>query len=343
MNLLITGATGFLGRYVVSEAVRRRHHVRAVVRTEKAAERLGAEIGSGFVIESARVDLRSRKGLVEACQGIDCVLHLAAAKSGDIYAQYAGTVVATENLLAAMQQAGVRHVVHVSTFSVYDYMAIPAWATLDEASPIESDGFDRDEYAQTKLVQERLVVEHAQKNNWRWTVLRPGVIYGRDNLWTARVGLQPSATTWVRTGARSPVPLSYVENCADAIVTAAEKPDAADGQTLNVLDDEHPTQAEYARLIQARTVPRPLIVPVSWTVMRALARTAWLTNKVLFKDRAKVPGIFSPAKLHARIKPMRFTNARVKQVLGWTPRYSLSEALDRSFATPTTESVRAAP
>lgn len=331
MRLLITGATGFLGRYTCAEAIRRRHEIRAVVRTDSAAARLAAEIGSGVLIESARVDLRSRKGLVEACRGIDCVIHLAAAKSGDIYTQYAGTVVATENLLWAMKEAGVRHIVHVSTFSVYDYMKIKSWSTLTEDSPVEEDGFDRDEYAQTKLVQERLVVNAAKQDGWRWTVLRPGVIYGKDNCWTARVGLQPSSKLWVRTGAWSPVPLNYVENCAEAILMAAEKPEA-DQQILNVLDDEHPTQREYGKMIQQRTQPKPMMFPVSWTVMRSLARLAWVTNRYIFKDRAKVPGIFSPAKLHARIKPMRFSNAKIKRVLGWTPKYSVREALDRSLS-----------
>ena len=81
--------------------------------------------------------------------------------------------------------------------------------------------------------------------------------------------------------------------------------------------------------------PRPVIVPVAWTVMRSLAAMAVLTNKLLLGGRAKVPGIFIPARLHARCKPLRFDNARIKQALGWWPRYSLEEALDRSFASET--------
>ena len=57
-----------------------------------------------------------------------------------------------------------------------------------------------------------------------------------------------------------------------------------------------------------------------------------LTNRLLLGGRAKIPGIFVPARLHARCKPLRFDNRKIKQVLGWTPRYSLAEALDRSFA-----------
>jgi nucleoside-diphosphate-sugar epimerase len=157
------------------------------------------------------------------------------------------------------------------------------------------------------------------------------MLYGKDNLFNARVGMKAGSRWWIRTGAWARIPLNYVENCAEAIVLAAEVP-AANGQILNVVDDDPPTQRRYAKLLQQRTTPRPRIVPVSWTVMRSVARLAWLTNRLFFGGRAKIPGLFSPAKVHARIKPLRYSNARIKQMLGWRPRYSLVEAIDRSLA-----------
>src|SRR5689334_8617848 len=144
MQLLITGANGFLGRHVVTEAVRRGHSVRALVRPNTDVTKL--DWYARDRVEVLRADLRSRKGLAEVVRGVDCVLHLAAAKSGDLYAQYAGTVVATENLLAAMSETGVRRIVLVSSFSVYDYMKLHDFSLLDENSPLETDAFDRDEY-----------------------------------------------------------------------------------------------------------------------------------------------------------------------------------------------------
>src|SRR4051794_2384572 len=185
MKLLITGASGFLGKHVVAEALRRGHAVRAVVRPGTDAAGLGGDV------ELARVDLRSRKGLVDAVTGVDAVIHLAAAKSGDVYGQYAGTVIATENLLWAIEQAGTRpQFVHISSFSVYDFEKPIAWTTLDEDSPVERDAMERDGYAHTKLVQERLVRAAAERNKWPLVVIRPGMIYGRDNLWNAFCGLE---------------------------------------------------------------------------------------------------------------------------------------------------------
>ncbi|HEX4796930.1 MAG TPA: NAD-dependent epimerase/dehydratase family protein [Humisphaera sp.] len=343
MKLLVTGAGGFLGRYVVAEALRRGHAVRAMVR--------GSSEGLAGLdhpaLELVKADLRSRRGLTDAVSGVDAVLHLAAAKSGDLYAQYAGTVVATENLMAAMTEANVRRIVLISSFSVYDYLKAKSFSVLDENSPIEKDAFDRDEYAHTKLVQERLVREHASAAGWGFTILRPGVIYGRNNLFTARIGVN-AGRFWLRIAGFARLPLTYVENCAEAIVLAAER-DAALGQTLNVVDDDMPTQRKYAAMARARLSPKPLIVPMPFAIIWFLAGMGVVTNRLLFRGRAKIPGIFVPARLAARCKPLRFSNQKIKQVLGWKSRYAMGEALDRSVsdkrieATPPTKERSPAP
>jgi nucleoside-diphosphate-sugar epimerase len=137
---------------------------------------------------------------------------------------------------------------------------------------------------------------------------------------------------WVRTGGVARLPLTYVENCAEAIVLAAEQP-AANGQTFNVIDDEQPSQREYAKRLKTRTSPMPVILPVPLTVMRAIATSAEWTNRLVFKRRAKIPGLFVPARLEARCRPLSFANQKVKSFLGWSPRYGLNEALERSTAT----------
>lgn len=328
MKLLVTGASGFLGRYVVAEALRRGHAVRAMLRPASDISALEWTEEAG--VELVRADLRSTRQLTAAVAGVDAVLHLAATKSGDIYHQLSGTVVATENLLAAMDEAGLRHIVAISTLALYDYRRMRMFSLLDERARLEGRPEDRDAYCQTKLLQERLIREHAERHDWRWTVLRPGVIFGRDNLWTARLGVQVGPRVWLRTGAWSQLPLTYVENCADAVVMCAER-DAALGQTFNVVDDDTPTQRRYAKLLQRRMTPPPRILPISWTILRAMATLASVTNQVAFAGRGQMPAILVPASLHARCKPLRYTNRHLCNSLGWRPRYSLAQALERCF------------
>ena len=329
MKLLITGASGFLGQYVVVEALRRGHQVRAVVRPASDVTRFTWHDHAS--VEFARVDLRQKSGLVDALQGVDAVLHLAAAKSGDFYTQFAGTVIATENLLEAMQTSNVLRLVAISTFSVFDYWNTPIGSLIDESSAIEKNPLERDEYAQTKLIQEALVRDFEAKNNAPVTILRPGMVYGRDNLMNACLGAELTDTIWLRIGARAQMPLTYVENCAEAIVLAAEQ-EAAIGQTINIVDDDLPTQRVFAKKLFARMDQLPRMVPLNWTLIRFLTWVLWVYNQKVLKGQAKYPGIFVPAKLHARFKPLVYTNARAKQILKWTPKYSLDQAFDRSYS-----------
>ncbi len=134
MKLFITGANGFLGRYVVAEALRRGHAVTVMVRSADAPKTGWAGHPNLAIVQG---DLRAKRGLSESLKGHAAVLHLAAEKAGDLYAQYAGTVVATENLLAAMSEAGVRQIVSISSLSVYDYLHLPSFSLLTEETPLE--------------------------------------------------------------------------------------------------------------------------------------------------------------------------------------------------------------
>lgn len=333
MRLLITGASGFLGKVVVSESLRRGHEVRAVVRP-------GTSIGESPAfrrsnVELVRADLRARTGLAVALSGVDAVLHLAASKAGDMYAQYAGTVVATENLLGAMAAAGdgPKRIIGISSFSVYDYIRMWSWSKLDEESPLAPQFPPRDEYSHTKLVQESLIREAAQRHGWDWAILRPGVIFGPDNLWSARLGMSATPRRWLRIGWLSRLPVTYVENCAEAILLAAEKPGPL-ALTVNVVDDDCPTQSRYTRGVLRRMAPRPRSITIPWPVMRMTARSVSLVNTLIFRGRAKLPSILVPARLHARFKPLRYSNRRLHEALGWKQRYSLAESLDRSMGIP---------
>ena len=194
---------------------------------------------------------------------VDAVIHLAAAKSGDFATQFAGTVLSTENLLAALVGSPVRRLVAVSTFSVYDYSNLPAGSVIDEQTPIDLHPQKRDEYAQTKLIQERLYREEMARREV--VILRPGMIYGRDNLWHALLGAE-LGPLFLRIGSRATLPMTYVENCAEAIVAAVDAEGVA-GLTLNIVDDPLPTQAEFVAAL-GKQMELPSSIPVPWPVMK---------------------------------------------------------------------------
>ncbi|MUH01190.1 NAD-dependent epimerase/dehydratase family protein [Scytonema sp. UIC 10036] len=324
MRLLITGASGYLGKYVVAEALRQGHQVRAVVRPASSVTRLAWHNHPS--VELVRLDLRRKDGIVDALRGVDAVIHLAVVKDGDFYARFAGTVIATENLLDAMIQAEVFRLVDISTFSVYDYSSGRA---ITEETPLETKPLERDEYAQVKLLQEELVREFEKNYRAPVTYIRPGMIYGRDNLWNTCIGAPLVGNLWLKVGGNAKCPLAYVENCADAIIRAVER-DEAIGETLNIIDDNLPTQNVYAQKLAQRLDSLPRMISISWPVMRFLAWIFWTYNQQILKGQARFPGIFIPRVLDARFKPFQYPNTRAKKVLQWQPKYSLDEAIDRS-------------
>jgi nucleoside-diphosphate-sugar epimerase len=323
VRVLVTGASGFLGRYVVSAALRRGHAVEALVRP--ASSHPFTTLQRHPALRVVQGDLRTPRGLDALVQDVDAVVHLAATKAGDLYTQFAGTVLTTENLLGAMGAAGIRRLVGMSTFSVYDMGALATRAVLDESSPVVTDPETRDEYTQTKLLQETMYRSFAAAGN-EVCVVRPGMIYGRDELWHPLLG-SPFGPVFLRVGSRAVLPMTYVENCADAVVLALA--DQAVGETLNIVDDDLPTQAEYVEAV-TRVMPPPRSVTVPWPVMRGVASAFQLGNRLLAGGRAKLPGIVVPARLDNRFKPLRYSNTRAKAVLGWSPRYGLDEAVRRS-------------
>jgi nucleoside-diphosphate-sugar epimerase len=297
-----------------------------MIRSRSHEHRAGSEANPR--LEYVAADLRSANSLAEALEGVDGVIHAAAVKGGDIYAQFAGTVVGTENLLAAMQNAGVCRLVLVSTFSVYDYSRLWSHSRLDESAPIISlRNSTRDGYAQSKRQQEQLVRAFEDRGG-NVTIIRPGVIYGRENTWTARLGICGSGPLWIRVGNFSRLPLTYVENCAEAVVLSVESQDAI-GKTFNCVDDDAPTQRRYARLLQKRTPGARLSIVIPWRALWLMACLAELTNRLLCQNRAKLPGLLRCDALESRFKPLRFDNALIKRTLGWRPRVALEDALDR--------------
>jgi 2-alkyl-3-oxoalkanoate reductase len=71
----------------------------------------------------------------------------------------------------------------------------------------------------------------------------------------------------------------------------------------------------------------PRLIPLPWRLFAGATRGLEIVNAKALQGRATFPGLFRPGIVHARFKPMTYTNNRAKALLQWTPRYSLPEAL----------------
>lgn len=324
MRVLVTGAAGFLGRAVVRSAHGAGHDVLAMVRPAALAR--GAELPfADLPVEVISGDLRQRGPWTDAVTAADAVVHVAAATSGDLATQFASTVTATENLLEVLSTATLTRFVHVSSFSVYDYTALPVGTVLDERAPLEPNPERRDAYTTTKLLQECLVREACEQAAHPLVVARPGAIYGPGADWdhgaaltTGRLALVFSPSADFR--------LVHVTSCADALVLAltAEVPN---GCTVNLVDDDLPTHLGYFRECRAAGLTRRRAVPVPWSVVESLGRSTDLLDRSVGDRHLKLPELAELRRQRARWKPLRYSNELAKRLLGWSPRVRLDEAV----------------
>ncbi|HUN74841.1 MAG TPA: NAD(P)-dependent oxidoreductase [Steroidobacteraceae bacterium] len=328
MKALVTGANGFLGQSVVAALLAQGHSVRAFVRPTTDVQKIGWPDS----VEIVRGDLRSARELASAFAGVDVLVHLAAAVTGGDEAQFASTVTGTERLLTAMAETACRRIVLASSFSVYDWSVIRG--TLDERSPLATGAalYRRDGYAIAKAWQERITRRFAAQHGWDLTVLRPGYIWGRDHGYLGGLG-QRVGRLHIVVGPFSHLPLTHVDNCADLFARAASDPRAV-GQTINVVDGPGERIWGYLGDHLKGTGERGTRVPVPYFVAFNIVRLAFAT---ILKRNEKLPGLLIPCRFEARMKPLRFTNHRAQELLGWHPPYSYAECLRRTYGSQLTE------
>ncbi len=330
MKVLVTGATGFLGTALVERLLARgEDEVRCLVRTGSDRTRLDA-LAARYPqakIELFAGSLASKDAAAKAIDGVEVVYHLAASLLGAAADIFLNTVVASKNLLEAIVGAGRPiKVVLVSSFGVYGVADLPRGHVVDEQTPVEPHPERRDLYSQAKIRQERLFREYQARAGFPLVVLRPGVIYGpRGSRFSVRVGLEMFGL-FLHLGGDNVLPLTYVDNCAEAIALAG-RTEAANGQTYNVVDDDLVTARADLRRYREE-VKRVRAVPVPYPAMRAIST---LVQRYHAYSKGQLPAIFTPYKTATSWGGNRFTNAKLK-ALGWRPLVSTEEGLRRAFA-----------
>ena len=328
MKVLVTGAGGFLGHRVVERLAAHGHtDIRCFLRARGKSALLDAVAARypNTRLEYVYGNLNSRSDCAAALEGVSLVFHLAAAMKGSAADMFLNSVVAARNLLEAIGTRKPMRVVLVSSFGVYGVAGMGRGALLDESAPLEPNPGKRDPYSHTKLRQELLFHEHQKKLGFELVVIRPGVIYGPGGgHFSGRVGLNLFGC-FLHLGGSNLLPLTFVENCAEAIVVAGTAPEAA-GNVYNIHDDDLPTSRQYLRMYK-RQVRKVRSLPVPYFALIFLSR---MLERYHSWSRGQLPAIFTPYKTRNMWGGNRFSNARLKST-GWKQLVPTSEGLRRTF------------
>lgn len=201
MKVAVTGATGFVGGYVVNELLRRGHKVRVLVRGPESRSRFN------LPVESAGGDVCDPASLDAFASGCDALVHLVGIiheKAGRSFDQIHRQ--GTENVVVAASRAGVAKYVHMSAMG--------------------SSASSASEYGRTKAMGEEAV----KRSKLDWTIFRPSIIFGPGDgfvsLLARIVRRKPGFIPVIGPGTVKFMPVS-VRDVARLFADALEKPDAS--------------------------------------------------------------------------------------------------------------------
>jgi nucleoside-diphosphate-sugar epimerase len=330
--ILITGAAGFIGERVVGNLLERGYHnLRCLVRPFTNIDRLQQSLrshGDSNKIQFLRGNLLSADDCLRATRDIELIYHLAAGRGEkSVPDAFLNSVVTTRNLFRACESGGcLKRFVNISSFSVYSTKSASN-GTLDETCSLEEHPeLRKDAYSYAKVKQDQMVISYAQKLGIPWVIVRPGYVYGPGNeAITGRVGIG-SFGIFLHLGGSNRIPMTYVDNCAEAIVLAGLVP-GVDNEVFNIVDDELPSSRQFLRLYKKEVVPfHSIYLPHAISYL-----FCWLWEKYSDWSQGQLPPAFTRDSWHTFWKKRQYTNEKAKVRLGWKHKVPISEALDRYF------------
>jgi nucleoside-diphosphate-sugar epimerase len=327
-RILVSGSSGFIGSKVVETLLNYGFtNICCFVRPSSRLGRLEETLrkfNAENEVEIVTGDLLSPTDCRRAATGASIIYHLAAGMEKSFAGAFMNSALATRNLMDAFLSVGKpKRFVNVSSFAVYSNLALKRGAFLDENCPLEDAPQERfDAYGFGKLKQEELVKEYGAMHNLPYVILRPGYVFGPGKReLNGRVGTSAFGLLIQVSGSQS-LPLTYVDNCAEAVVLAGLKP-GVDGEIFNVVDDELLTGRQFLKAYRNKTKSLAIRIPY---VLGYTMSLLWENYSKWSKQQ--VPSVFNRRRCSAEWKGNRYSNQKLKDRLGWKPRIPMDCAIE---------------
>jgi nucleoside-diphosphate-sugar epimerase len=309
-TFLITGGAGFLGINLTRYLLERGHAVRSLdIAPFDYPERDRIEIHTG--------DIRDRAAVDRAMDGVDIVVHTAAAlplyKPEDIFST---DIDGTRNVFESARTHGAERAIHISTTAVY---GIPDHHPLLETDRLDGVG----PYGEAKVKAEEICQEF-RAGGMCVPILRPKSFIGPE-----RLGIFAMLYDWAKDGKHFPIPgngknryqLLDVEDLCEAIYLSATLDPVRVNDTFNIGAKVYTTiREDFQAVLDAAGFGKKIITFPAWPMVAAL--------RVL--EALKLSPVYKWA--YGTITEDSFVAVdKAEQTIGFTPKYSNKDALVRNY------------
>lgn len=320
MKVMVTGGTGFLGRYVVRRLLADGDEVRVLSRNPQAAQDLVA-----LGVEVVQGDLADQDSVVASCVGVEAVVHAGALSApwGRIEDFMSANHFGTKNVLLGCKVHCVGLLINISSPSV-------VFTGRDQVSLSDKTPYPRrfaSNYSMSKAKAEKEVLREVFRCGLKGINLRPKAIFGPGD-----TSLLPRLIAAARAG-RLPqigdgtnrVDLTYVENVAHAIALALRSENAVGG-TYTITNGEPAVLWDVIRRVLAHQgLPTKLkVVPLP----AAMAAAAFMEAKAAITGKEPLLTRYT-VQILARTQTYDISTAR--RDLGYEPLVSLEEGIRRTL------------
>ncbi|MBS3813439.1 NAD-dependent epimerase/dehydratase family protein [Candidatus Bipolaricaulota bacterium] len=308
---LVTGASGFLGYHASKDLIEKGK----VVNGLDIHKFNYPDMGEDFHFYQG--DIRNERPLMESLEGVDVVVHSAAAlprwSEEEIFSTNVG---GTDFLLEKAFQQGVDRVIYISSTSVY---GIPETHPVDEDYPLNGVG----PYGTSKVEAEKVCRKYRDRG-YLVPVLRPKTFAG-----PYRLGVFSILNDWVESRKNIPVigdgenkyQLLHVQDLVDAINLAATQPENKVNDTFNVGATQFRTLKEDLQELLDYAGYGKRVIPIpSWLVIPGLTLLEKLNLSPLYK------WVYATADVDHYVSV-----EKIRQTLGWEPEYSTGEVWTDSY------------
>lgn len=327
MKILVTGGTGYIGEYFIPALLAQGHQVKLLVRNINKAKSL-----FGDSCEYHIGDITDEKLLIGCCDGIDVVFHMIAKVGNELpsdenFASFRKVnVEGLKNIIKECKKSQVERFIFVSSIAA---MGIVKNIPITE----ESQCTPYLPYQVSKYEAEQIILSEHQNNKFPGIIVRPTKVYGVGEheysyLTLAKLckkGIYPKVGR-----GQNYTSNIYVTDFVQGLVKLVDR--GIIGETYILTSDDSISFIEVGKLI-ARTIGCKIVcIPIPARLMIVAATLV----ELLFNKLQKKP-IVTKGNIEATITDRVYDISKAKREIGFEPKVSLEEGIDRTVRWYVTE------